>query len=313
VNASPGLVDLQVNGYAGIDFSSPSLSTDQVIQAARLLREQGTALFCPTVVTAPWSIYTHVLPILAQAEERLKNLSDDYFAQIAGIHLEGPFISPAEGARGVHDASSILPASIPAFDALVSLSSGSVRLLTLAPEVPGALELVRHASEQGILVGLGHTLADASTIHAAVDAGACFSTHLGNGLPSVIHRHNNPIWTQLAEERLVTFVIADGHHLPADLVKVIVAVKSVGGVVVTSDSASPAGLPAGEFSFCGKTVRLDPDGRLSDPQTGYLAGSSANLRQCQDWLGSLGFTRSELTRLCRENALALLANDIQAG
>lgn len=313
MNASPGLVDLQVNGYAGIDFSSPSLSVDQVIQAARILREQGTAYFCPAVVTAPWYVYTHVLPILAQAKERLENLGEEAFAQITGIHLEGPFISPVEGARGVHDASSILPVSLHAFDALVSISSGSLRLLTLAPELPGALELIDHATEQGILVGLGHTLADARTIHAAVDAGACFSTHLGNGLPSVIHRHQNPLWAQLAEVRLVSFIIADGHHLPADLVQVIVAVKSAGGVVVTSDSASPAGLPAGEYAFCGKTVRLDPDGRLFDPLTGYLAGSSANLRQCQDWLGSLGFTYPDLNRLCRENALALLANTRQAG
>ncbi len=312
MNASPGLVDLQVNGYAGFDFSSPTLTIDQVIQAAKLLREQGTALFCPAVVTAPWPVYTHVLPILAQAKRRLEDLGEFTYAQIAGIHLEGPFISTADGARGVHDLPSILPPSLPACDTLVSLSAGTLRLLTLAPEIPGALDLIRHASEQGILVGLGHTLADSRTIHAAVDAGARFSTHLGNGLPSVIHRHHNPLWAQLADPRLVSFIIADGHHLPADLVKVMVAVKSAGGVVVTSDSASPAGLPAGEYFFCGKTVRLDPDGKLSDPQTGYLAGSSANLQQCQDWLGSLGFTHSELNCLCRDNALSLLGNDRQS-
>ncbi len=302
----PGLVDLQVNGYAGVDFTQPTLTIDQVVQVSRVLRLQGIALFCPTIVTAPWDVYTHVLPLLAQAKQALEDLDPDAYAQIAGVHLEGPFISPADGARGVHNLSAIRPASNPEFEVILDLSRGTLRLLTLAPEIDGGLDLVAYASSHGILVGLGHTLASAEIIHAAASAGARFSTHLGNGLPGMIHRHQNPIWAQLSEPRLSALIIADGHHLPSDFVRVVVAVKSVGGVIVTSDSASPAGLPAGEYEFCGKTVRLDMDGRLYDPQSGYLAGSSASLGQCRDWLSKLGFTSPDLAHLCRENALRLI-------
>ena len=308
MNQLPGLVDLQVNGYAGIDFTSPALSLDQVLKAAINLRQQGTGLFCPTVVTAPWKVYTHILPLLAQAKKILDGLDHDVYAQISGIHLEGPFISTVDGARGVHNLSAIRPASLPDFDALFDLSNGALRLLTLAPEIPGGLELVCHAASLGILVGLGHTLASADVVHAAAAAGARFSTHLGNGLPATIQRHHNPLWSQLADPRLHTMIITDGHHLPADFVKVVIAVKGKGRVIVTSDAAPPAGLPAGEYSFCGKIVHLDTGGKLYDPQTGYLAGSSANLRQCQAWLSGLGYSVSELACLCRDNALALLAS-----
>ncbi len=304
----PGLVDLQVNGYAGVDFTSPALTIEQVLQAAKILRQRGTALFCPAVVTTSWPTYSHVLPLLSQAKQALANLDSNDYAQIAGLHLEGPFISPADGARGVHDLSFICPASIPDLDSLLELSNGTLRLLTLAPEIPGGLDLVIHADSLGILAGLGHTLASPEEIHLATDAGACFSTHLGNGLPSSIHRHQNPLWAQLAEPRLYAMLIADGHHLPIDFVRVAIAAKSMGRVIVTSDAAPPAGLPAGEYSFCGKNVRLESGGKLFDPQTGYLAGSSANLRQCQDWLSSLGITPTSLQQLCRENALALLSN-----
>jgi N-acetylglucosamine-6-phosphate deacetylase len=308
VNELACLVDLQVNGYAGVDFSSPALTIDQVLQAAQNLRRQGTALFCPTIVTAPWEVYTHVIPLLAQAKLVLANLDYNVYAQISGIHLEGPFISPVDGARGVHDLSSIRPASISDFDALLRLSSGTLRLLTLAPEIPGGLELVQHASSLGILVGLGHTLASADVIHEAVAAGARFSTHLGNGLPATIHRHHNPLWAQLTEPALYAMLIADGHHLPAEFVRVVIAVKSMGGVIVTSDAASPAGLPVGDYSFCGKNVRLDQGGKLYDPLTGYLAGSSANLSQCLGWLSGLGIMPHDLDRLCRQNALVLLGS-----
>ncbi len=304
----PGLVDLQVNGCAGIDFTHPALTIDQVIQASKFLCQAGTALFCPTVVTAAREVYAQVLPVISQAKKALEAFDPSAYAQIAGIHLEGPFISPADGARGVHNPTAIRPASISEFEDLLEQSRGALRLLTLAPEISGGLDLAAYASSQGILVGLGHTLASSEIIHAAAIAGARFSTHLGNGLPAMIQRHQNPIWAQLSEPRLSALIIGDGHHLPADFVRVVIAVKSVGGVIVTSDSASPAGLAAGEYEFCGKTVRLDANGRLYDPQSGYLAGSSANLGQCRDWISGLGFTPADLDSLCRQNALRLLGD-----
>ncbi len=294
-----GWVDLQVNGYGGVDFSSPGLGVEQVLAAARALRERGTAAFCPTVVSAAQSTYRRVLPVLAEALEEDPSLP--------GIHLEGPFISAADGARGAHPAGNIRPPSLKEFDELYRLARGRVRLLTLAPELPGALELVRHAVELGVVVSIGHTLADSREVWAAAEAGARLATHLGNGLPLQIHRHANPLWPLLACPALKAMLITDGRHLPADFVRVVLAVKGAQGVIITSDSSPAAGLPPGEYTFFGAPARLEPDGTLHNPQTGLLAGSSAVLAGCMAWLSGLGLlSEAELALVGRENALQVL-------
>ena len=148
---------------------------------------------------------------------------------LLGIHMEGPFISPEDGARGVHPREHIRPPSLSEFDEYYRLSQGRLRLLTLAPKLPGALDLVRHAVELGVAVSLGHTLTDSRAVWAAAEAGASLATHLGNGLPLSIPRHANPLWPLLACPSLCkALVITDGHHLPADFVRVVLAVKGAG-------------------------------------------------------------------------------------
>jgi N-acetylglucosamine-6-phosphate deacetylase len=311
MNAS-GFIDLQVNGYAGVDFTSYSLTPEGVRAVAQSLYREGTLAFLPTVITAAWEVYEHVLPLLARVIE-----AQPAGSRLLGIHLEGPYISAEDGARGVHPRLYVRLPSIKELERMYVLAGGQLRLLTLAPELPGAIELTKAAVDLGITVSIGHTLADSAAIQAAVEAGAKASTHLGNGCPVSLHRHHNPLWPQLSQPGLTAMLITDGHHLPPDFIRTVVLAKGISKVVVTSDAAPAAGLPAGEYQFFGSRVRLEPDGRLHSPQTGTLAGSSATMRSCLNWLRRLGILdEAGLWAVGRDNPLQLLGligTEIPAG
>jgi N-acetylglucosamine-6-phosphate deacetylase len=300
-----GFVDLQVNGYQGINFSSPELTLAQVKAASTALAQRGTLVFCPTVITSSMEVYRHALPVLARA---VQLQAGD--ARLAGIHLEGPFISAVEGAVGVHPAQYVQAPSLSVFDELYRLADGNIALLTLAPEQPGAEALIRYAAGLGVRVSIGHTLADEREVRAAVDAGARFSTHLGNGCPNLLHRHHNPIWPQLAEPQLSAMLISDGHHLPAAVIRAFLAAKGVDRVLVTSDASPVAGCAPGEYSIFGSRVLLEPGGRLRSLERDNLAGSSSTMFECMNYLASLHLlSESELWQVGRDNPLAALGID----
>ncbi len=298
-------VDLQVNGVAGIDFSSLNLQLDDVMRAASLLKDRGTMAFCPTLVTTSFKTYMRNLPIISQAMSISSN--DPDFASIIGIHLEGPWLSPMDGARGVHPKEHIIDASISILDKFFDAAGGNVLLLTIAPEIPGGLELIAHAVSLGVNVSLGHTLAEERVIREAVSAGARFSTHLGNGIPQMIHRHENPIWSQLAQPELVPMLIADGHHLPFVFIQAVIAAKGDRNVIVVSDASPAAGMPPGNYTYFGATARLDESGKLYDQASGYLAGSSATLKDCAKWLEEQGLEPDLIRNLISRNAIHHLA------
>jgi len=312
-----GFVDLQVNGYAGIDFSSPGLSLSAIAQTTLALYRRGTLAFCPTVVTAPVQVYQQVLPVLAEAILTQSQSGNNGGSLLCGVHLEGPFISPEEGAVGAHPRQSVQAPSLTFFDELYSLAGRQIALLTLAPELPGALDLIRHARAYGVIVSIGHTLADADAIRAAVDAGATLSTHLGNGCPNYIHRHHNPLWPQLAAAGLAAMQITDGHHLPPELIAVVLAAKGAGRVIVTSDSSPAAGCPPGEYTFFGTRALLETSGRLRNLESDTLAGSSASMFDCMNFLASLSLLdEAALWQVGRDNPLKVLGlslADLPAG
>jgi len=297
-----GFVDLQVNGYGGVDFSSADLTVDAVRQVADALRERGTAAFCATVITSSADTYQHVLPVLAQAVEL-----PDLQGCLLGVHLEGPFISPEDGAVGAHPRDCVQLPGVEAFDRLYDLLAGHLRLFTLAPEQPGAPAVIRRAVERGVRVSIGHTLADADAVRAAVREGATLSTHLGNGCPNRLHRHHNPLWAQLAAEELSAMIITDGHHLPPEFVKTVLAAKGPERVIVTSDAAPVAGCPPGEYALWGTRVRVEPGGRIANLNADTLAGSSATMRECAAWLSSLGcLDDAEVVKVTQSNGLGLM-------
>ncbi len=297
-----GFIDIQLNGFKGINFSSPNLTLDQVRMATRELVRAGTIAYSPTVVTSSLADYRHSLPILAAAM-RDKELKP----HLLGIHMEGPFISPLEGARGAHPPQHIIKPDVDTFKRFQEWAEGNVALLTLAPEAAGALELISYASANGTVVSMGHHLAEDAVMEAAVHAGARVCTHLGNGLPNLINRHQNPLWWQLACDDLTGIFITDGHHLPADYIKVALRAKTVKRFVVVSDAAHLAGLPPGEYDFNGNPAVLAPNGRIGFKNTPYLAGSSATMLQCMNFLASLNLlTESELWKVGYDNPLRLI-------
>jgi len=301
-----GFVDLQVNGFLGVDFSSPELDLEQVRRTVHELAGRGTAAFCPTVVTASDAAYERALPVLARALRE-----PDLAPHLLGIHLEGPFISPEDGARGAHAREHVRPPSRELYDRLRELADDRICLLTLAPELPGAVELVRHARAAGAVVSLGHHLGDRGAVARACEAGATASTHLGNGIPNRLPRHPNPIWDQLDEERLHAMLISDGHHVPDAFIRVVLRVKGIERLVIVSDAAPVAGLAPGRYESLSQDVVLEESGKLWNPREGHLAGSSACMLDCVNRLAaatSLG--ESGLLRVARDNPLALVGRSL---
>jgi len=301
-----GFVDLQVNGFLGIDFSAPGLELGQFRSVVFALRERGTVAFCPTVITAPMDVYEQNLPVLAKAMSE-----PDLSPHLLGIHLEGPFISPRDGARGAHPARHVQLPSIPTYDRLQDLAAGQISLFTLAPELPGAEELIRYVRSIGPTVSLGHHLADRNAITRACDKGAVASTHLGNGIPNLLPRHPNPIWDQLDEQRLSAMLIVDGHHLPDSFVRVVVRGKTSRRVIVVSDAAPIAGLPPGNYETLGQEVVLEQSGRIWNPRGDHLVGSSACLLDCMNHLASLNLlSETELWQVGYHNPLDLIRKEL---
>jgi len=294
--------DLQVNGYAGVDFSAPELTETAVRRAAQTLAARGTTAFCPTIITAPTAVYEHNLPVLAAACE-----SGDLAAQLLGIHLEGPFLSPQPGARGCHRVAWMQLPTPALLEHWQTLARGHIKLLTLAPELPGACATIRRACALGIVVSLGHTNANEQQILSAVAAGARCATHLGNAFPREAHPRDNAMWWLLGCDALTAMCITDGHHLHAAFIKTVLRTKGVDKFIVVSDAAPVAGLPPGAYDCLGIRVVLEASGRLSSPDTGTLAGSAATLAECARHLASLELlTAAQLRQVTSTNALNLL-------
>ena len=301
----PGFIDLQVNGWRGVDFSCADLTDDAFVQVCRELTEGGTTAFLPTLVTSPPEIYERNLPLMAGLMAR-----SEVGRYSLGFHLEGPFISPEEGARGMHRTDWVRKPDIPYFEHLQCLAGGRIRLLTIAAELPGAEELARHAVKGGVTVSLGHQLAGDDEVARLAAAGAVSLTHLGNGVPQYIHRHRNPLWAGLAADPLTAMVITDGHHLPDSLIRVILRVKGPQKTVVVSDSSPLAGLPPGSYAWGGVSVILEESGYLHQARGALLAGSSANMLTCMNHLASLNLlTGDELRHIGYYGPLRLIGAD----
>jgi N-acetylglucosamine-6-phosphate deacetylase len=294
----PGLIDLQINGYRGMDFNGPGVSAERVGAITRAVWEEGVTSYCPTVVTAADDAIAAALAAIAAACD-----ADAEAAwSIAGIHLEGPFISPEDGPRGAHPRAFVKAPDWPLFERWQEAAEGRIRILTLAPEWPGAAGFIARCVEQGILVAIGHTAATPEQIREAVAAGARLSTHLGNGAHLTLPRHPHYIWEQLAQDDLWASAIADGFHLPAAVLKVIVRMKGPRALLV-SDAVALSGLPAGTYDRNGgRRVVLTAEGKLHlADNPGILAGSA----QMLPW-GIAHLVRSGLCTLGEAWALASL-------
>lgn len=278
---APGLVDLQINGCMGIDFNTLPLTAAMLSKAVNALIAHGETSVFPTLVTNSMEHLEELADIIVRARQQ-----DPQIAHvIRGLHLEGPFISPQAGARGAHPAEYICAPDWEKFLRLQERAQGLIKIITLSPEWPEAEDFIKKAVASGVLVSIGHSMADHEQIRRAIAAGATLSTHLGNGAPPVLPRHPNFIWSQLAADELDAGLICDGFHLPAEVLKVFFRAKR-DRFFITSDAVSLSGLPPGRYhTHIGGDVILTEYGKLCTAEDErILAGSVRLLPQAIEFL-----------------------------
>jgi N-acetylglucosamine-6-phosphate deacetylase len=270
---APGLIDIQVNGFGGYDSGVGDDSGEAVTALAQELLAAGVTAFCPTVTTRSGKETEAALRSIAAACDQDSVTQD----RVIGIHLEGPYISREDGPRGAHPLEHVRDPDWQEFQHWQELSGGRIRMITLAPELPHALEFIERCAKADIVVAIGHLAADREQIEAAVAAGAVLSTHLGNGAHAQLPRHDNYIWEQMANDALSASIIADGHHLPPAVIKSIFRVKGVKRLILVSDAVWAAGLAPGAYTLMGASIHVRADGSVRLGDTPYLAGSTLRL------------------------------------
>ena len=280
---SPPLFDLQINGCDGISFNSNSLKVEDVHHVVDVCRRHGIGGICPTLVTNSFDALKHGFATLARA------CDDSAMGDaLPAFHLEGPYISGEDGPRGAHPKQFVRPPNWDEFRRWQEAAGGRIRLVTLAPELDGALAFIERLCAVGIVVAIGHTAAVPAKIREAIAAGARLSTHLGNGSHAALPRHENYLWEQLAADELWASMICDGHHLPPALIRVILRAKGAARAILTCDAGSLAGLPPGRYSDWGGEFEVLPEGKIVVPGTPFLAGSWAFTDYCVNHLLKLG-------------------------
>jgi N-acetylglucosamine-6-phosphate deacetylase len=296
---SPGLIDLQVNGYCDCDLNADSVDPDVVISLAHKLISTGVTTFIPTIITASEESITGALRAIAKA----RRASPLAAHAMPFVHVEGPHISPEDGPRGAHPREHIRPPSLPEFERWQAASGNLVGMVTVSPHWKDAPEYISTLAAKGVRLAIGHTHATPSQIHAAADAGATLSTHLGNGVADPLPRHPNLVWAQLAEDRLTATFIADGHHLPPDTLKAMLRAKGVDRSILVSDAVALAGMPAGVYDApIGGRVELRSDGRLNMIGTQFLAGAARPLKDgIANVAGAATFSLGDAIRMTTGN------------
>lgn len=295
---APGWIDIQVNGFAGVDYNSPATPHDEIARSVHVQYASGVTRFYPTVITGSPADMKAALKNLASAKDSLpEGIAMD------GFHVEGPHISPDEGPRGAHPLRWVRKPDIDEFRGWQDATNGRIRLVTIAPEWPEAPRYIEAVVAQNVVVSIGHTSAERHHIADAVSAGATMSTHLGNGAHGVMRRHPNYIWEQLAEDRLQASFIADGIHLPQCFLKTALRAKGVERAVLVTDASSPAGCAPGRYRLGEQDVDLTADHRVVLAGQDRLAGSALHMHTGVEKLMQLGELRlADAVRLATINA-----------
>jgi N-acetylglucosamine-6-phosphate deacetylase len=263
----PGLVDLQVNGYYGVDLGD--CDPDGWAQVARRLPETGTTAFLPTFITAPVARLATAL----RSAQKIAGVATPG-ARVLGVHLEGPFLSPARA--GAHRRDWMVPPSPDAVAELLDAGHGALRLMTLAPETEGALAAVAALVAAGVVVSVGHIDATARQVAAAADAGARMVTHLFNAQRGLHHREPGVVGQALTDPRLTSGLIVDLRHVSAAACAIAFA-AAPGRICLVTDAAASAGMPPGRYLLGSQLTELPPGGGAPVRPDGTLAGSALRM------------------------------------
>lgn len=267
---APSLLDLQVNGYGGVDFQKKSLSEASLMKAVEALNRDGCPRFFLTLTSSGW-------PSILSKIKRIKVWRDNNPTLrkcIAGWHVEGPFLSKEPGYCGAHDSSVMEDPNPEKIQALGEIIQTDPTLLTLAPERPGSMESILHASQLGMRVSLGHTNADTACLSAAESAGATGFTHLGNACPQKLDRHDNLIFRVLDCGSWMTGIIPDGVHVSPALFRILHKLIPLNQIYYTTDAMSAAGATPGRYTIGNIEVEVGDDQVVRQPGQSNFAGSA---------------------------------------
>lgn len=267
-----GFIDLQVNGFAGVDYCAPDAPLEEIGRSIRAQFATGVTRFFPTVITGSPENMTGALRNLARAKRELPE-----GPAMEAFHVEGPYISPEDGPRGAHPREWPRRPDLDEFARMQEAAEGNIRLLTLSPEWPDSARFIERVVGEGVVVSIGHTKANTAQIDDAVRAGATLSTHLGNGAHAVLPRHPNYIWDQMADDRLAASFIVDGIHLSPSFLKVALRAKGIERSVLVTDAVMPAGCEPGRYRLGQMDVELRTDGSVRLVTEGRLAGSALKM------------------------------------
>lgn len=301
---APGLFDNQVNGYAGVSFTfgGSDLKENDVQIVTKGLWEKGITSYLPTLTTNSQGTLLKNIKILAEAKK-----DPLLFGSIPGFHIEGPYISPLDGFRGAHPKQHVHNPNWNEFKELHEASDRNILTVTLAPELPGAIDFISQCNEHGIVVSLGHHNASKEEVNLAVLNGARNCTHFGNGCANMINRHQNPFWSQLANDQLNISIICDGFHLRDEEIQTFYKVKGPEKTIITSDITNFAGLQPGEYvNEDGETIELQESGLLHYPAQNVLYGSATPLnRGVVHMMNVTGCTLGEAIHMASTNPARL--------
>ncbi len=299
---APGFIDLQVNGFAGVDYNSPSSTHEDIARSLRAQFACGVTRLFPTVITGSPEHMLAALRNLAAAKESIPEGAAPETLAMEAFHLEGPYISPYGGPRGAHPLPSVRPPSLDEFHRFQDAARGHVRLVTLSPEWPEAPRFIESIVREGVVASIGHTRASSTQIADAITAGATLSTHLGNAADPLLPKTSNYLWDQLADDRLAASFIADGFHLPAPFLNVALRAKGLERSLLVTDAVMPAACSPGPYRLGEVDVALHPDGSVRIAGGSRLAGSALTMdRAISNVIRTAGLSLRDAVTLATRN------------
>ena len=303
-NADPTYVDLQCNGYYGVNLNQDELTAEDFATFCRVQRDEGVRAVLPTIVTEHVDAMCHRLRRLVELREQ-----DELAKQlIPGLHIEGPFLSPVDGYRGAHPLDAVCEADVDTMKKLLDAAGGLTRIVTLAPEQDTDCKVTKMLADRGITVSAGHTNASLDQLSAAADAGLSLMTHLGNGCPMYPHRHENIVQRVLSlRDRIRPCFIADGAHVAHFALKNYIDLVGTDRAIVVTDAMAAAGLGPGRYQLGRWDLVLGEDMVARAPDGSHLVGAAISMKDsAKNLKEKLGYSDDDVRKLTHDNPLSII-------